>query len=260
MTEKQRGQITIFDMIDSSADNSNVSDSCKPMLPDVPKMSMSEKLENEKAILGFYVSGHPLNEYQFELNLFTNMTTKKYQDKSVPIPESIIIAGIATSITEKTDRNKRPCLFISFEDMGGRFEIAIFNKEVETFRHQVQQDGGYVVFGKQSSYNKSSKGGNDDGILRIIPTKIVPLIEIGNNYRGKMLLGIDEKKVTADLYYSLSELSNKHTGNFAINLKVKTNHFGNLLLSSGNLKVSPNQKVHDTLMSLTGSKVEVMLE
>ena len=90
-------------------------------LVDAPMWTESERLEKEKEYLSFYVSGHPLFQYESHINSFT-----KYQItnlKNLPEKQEITLIGMITAIKTRLDRDNKPLAFIEFEDLTGKVEI-----------------------------------------------------------------------------------------------------------------------------------------
>ncbi|MFW0837660.1 MAG: DNA polymerase III subunit alpha [Candidatus Komeilibacteria bacterium] len=90
--------------------------------------SKKDKLAWEKEFLGMYISDHPMNAYQHQLNNdFTNCQAI-HQGKN---RQSIKIAGIITNIKKIITNNGKPMLFAGLEDNSGGVEIIVFNDQLE---------------------------------------------------------------------------------------------------------------------------------
>ena len=117
------GQVSLFDSFDTPTSKA------KRAAPSVTPWTTTEKLRFEKELLGFYVTGHPLDEYQATLNngQFTPISRLADQeDKSTPT-----IAGSLKSVEKKfTKKDGKPFAVIVIEDLSGSLEVMIWN---ETF-------------------------------------------------------------------------------------------------------------------------------
>lgn len=118
-THSERGQSSLFD-----GSGSKESPLFAPPLPVVPMWSESEKLSNEKAVLGFYVSGHPLLKYENEINSFA---TLHLGDVEGVKSGSVRAGGIIASVKKKIDKNNRTMAFITIEDFTGKAECVVFS-------------------------------------------------------------------------------------------------------------------------------------
>src|SRR5918996_1275086 len=84
--ELASGQVSLFDM-GGAADV--VVARPEPQLPDLPRWSESERLAREKEILGFFISGHPLDKYRDVVRVYEQVTTanlKQFRDQKVELP------------------------------------------------------------------------------------------------------------------------------------------------------------------------------
>ncbi len=95
--EKKRGQMMFFDAFSEEGQE----DDYQPKLPVLHDWTLHEKLKHEKLVLGYYWSGHPLNQYREMIDLFVN-TSSDLSEKSLDaIPSKIAIAGVVSEIIKK---------------------------------------------------------------------------------------------------------------------------------------------------------------
>ncbi len=254
--EKRSGQQTLFSILEED-DDSGIPTGCKPVLPEVKDWTLSEKLEKEKAILGFYLSGHPLFKYRHELTIFANLDTKRFLDRGQKVPYPIIIAGVVNIINYKKDSRNRPYCTAVLEDMYGKFELAIFGKDVEKYDSTLKSDGLYIISGKPSSYNYQQNGSTDNTTLRIVPEKIIPLDDLSQHFTGSLHLNVEEGKICDGLYDKLISLSSRHPGKFDLVLIVTTKKFGCIKITPQDIAVFPNEGLNKALKEMFGTTVAV---
>ena len=120
--DRASGQISMFDDFAAAAPATPKRASAK-----VPPWTHTEKLAFEKELLGFYVTGHPLDEYRSVLKKFTPIAALPAQeDKS-----TVTIAGALASVEKKfTKKDSKPFAVVVLEDLGDQLEVMIWN---ETF-------------------------------------------------------------------------------------------------------------------------------
>ncbi|MEI9895416.1 MAG: OB-fold nucleic acid binding domain-containing protein [Chthoniobacter sp.] len=129
-----------FSMFDDFATSSAASKNGKSGGPKVAPWSSTEKLGFEKELLGFYVTGHPLDDYRAALEKFVPIAKLgEEEDKS-----TVSIAGALTSVEKKfTKKDNKPFAVVVLEDMTGSLEVMIWN---ETFtKSQAHLVQGTVV-------------------------------------------------------------------------------------------------------------------
>ena len=118
-----------------------------PTLPNIAPWSESERLANEKAILGFYTSGHPLEPYRTECELFS---THDVSDLGSWTPEPMSLCCVITSVKRQTSkRSGAEFARLTIEDFSGSAEVLVFPEAWSVINDQVKPDipvllkGGY---------------------------------------------------------------------------------------------------------------------
>ncbi|MEL6626139.1 MAG: DNA polymerase III subunit alpha, partial [Bacteroidota bacterium] len=96
-----------------------------------------EKLNYEKETIGFYLSGHPLDRYQWQLRSFCNATVGDLEEKR---QREIRMGGIVTSVRERVSRRGNKFLTFTFEDFSDSTEISLFGEQYERFRGHIRVD------------------------------------------------------------------------------------------------------------------------
>ena len=152
------GQISIFDMGEAEQKAFEVK------LPDVGEFDKETRLSMEKEVLGIYVSGHPMENYE-ELwrKKITNVSSDFYLDddtgKSVAQDdEKVTVGGIIAEKTVKFTKNDKAMAFLTLEDLVGTVEIIVFSKQFERYNAILNEDEKIFVTGRVScEENKDSK-------------------------------------------------------------------------------------------------------
>ncbi|HVH06825.1 MAG TPA: DNA polymerase III subunit alpha, partial [Myxococcota bacterium] len=92
-------------------------------LPDAPPWTEPERLAHEKEVLGFYVTGHPLEAYAAELALYADVTATTAPEKA---GREVRAGGLLTLLRETRTRRGDAMAFGTIEDLEGAFELVIF--------------------------------------------------------------------------------------------------------------------------------------
>ncbi len=159
------GQLSLFDI---AAEEEKESYEIK--LPDVGEYSKDMKLGFEKEVLGIYVSGHPLEEYQeiWRGNV-TNMTSDFVLEEEtnttvVKDGQSVTIGGIVADKRLKYTKNEKVMAFLQIEDLVGSVEVIVFPKDYEKNADKLIEDKKVFVKGRVSA--------EDDKDAKLICEKI----------------------------------------------------------------------------------------
>ncbi|MEX2178934.1 MAG: DNA polymerase III subunit alpha [Gemmatimonadaceae bacterium] len=151
--EKETGQASLFgDAFGSPSPEAVGTSDAEPgvhrlRLPNVAPWSESDRLAKEKEILGFYISGHPLEPYQIECELFASHTVSQLGAWSPdPIKLGVVITAIKRQVSK---RSGSEFARLTVEDFSGSTEVLIFPEKWAAISHRVKTDipvllaGGY---------------------------------------------------------------------------------------------------------------------
>ena len=132
---------------------------------DVPRWGEREQLLQEKQALGFFLSGHPYNEYARELAAFVKRRLGKLQPQRDPV----LLAGVVLSTrTQMTRRGKKAIVML--DDATTQLEVSVFNELWEAERSKIREDELLLVEGKVQKDDYS-------GGLRITADRLLTLGE-----------------------------------------------------------------------------------
>jgi DNA polymerase-3 subunit alpha len=110
-------------------------------LPDCQPWSNLEKLKREKAIAGFFISGHPLDEYRYDVDTFCNTTIKKLKvNMAAAANHDIFIAGIVSKVRHEVAKNGNPYGRFILEDFDESLELSLFKEDYLKFKHMLVED------------------------------------------------------------------------------------------------------------------------
>lgn len=146
------GQMSLFDIMGEEERKS-----FEIKLPDVGEYSRETKLAFEKEVLGVYISGHPLEEYEqsWRRNI-SAVTSDFYPDEETGQPHVLdgskqIVGGMITEKTIKYTRNNKIMAFLTLEDLVGTMEIVVFPRDYEKNAHMMEADSKVFVQGRVSA-------------------------------------------------------------------------------------------------------------
>ncbi len=146
------GQMTLFDLVGEKEKAE-----FEVKLPDVGEFPKETYLGFEKEVLGIYISGHPLEEYEEKWRRhITRLTTDFQLDEEsgqtkVLDGEKAIVGGMIVDKTIKYTKQNQIMAFITLEDLVGTLEIIIFPKSYEKSSHLLNVDEKVFVRGRVST-------------------------------------------------------------------------------------------------------------
>ena len=146
------GQMTLFDIV--SEDQKQEFEVKMPKVEDYPKET---RLAFEKEVLGVYISGHPLEEYEekWRKNI-TRVTTDFVLDEELGVTkvqdgESAMVGGMIVDKTIKYTKNNKTMAFITLEDLVGALEVIIFPRDYEQNSRLLEIDNKVFIRGRVST-------------------------------------------------------------------------------------------------------------
>ncbi|MDO6354972.1 DNA polymerase III subunit alpha [Caloramator sp. CAR-1] len=127
---------------------------------DIKEFDKKYLLAMEKEMLGLYISGHPLQDLEKQLELLTNTKISEiysisaedhdHIDVKVEDGQRVVIGGIITNISIKSTRNNEIMAFIKIEDMNGTIEVLVFPKTYQKCSKIIMEDNIVIVKGRVS--------------------------------------------------------------------------------------------------------------
>ncbi len=137
------GQQDLFGMADTSSESTKVD------YLSVPKWRDEVRLQAEKETLGFYLSGHPIQQYEKELRQF--ITNDIASLRPTERHKTLMVAGYVVSVrTLMTKRNTRMAI-VKLEDRKDSIEVAVFSEVFEEARPLLVKDQLLIIDGEVST-------------------------------------------------------------------------------------------------------------
>ncbi len=146
------GQMSLFDLV---AEDQKEEFDVK--LPDVGEYPKELKLSFEKEVLGIYISGHPLEEYQdiWEKHITAQTAAFFLQEEtgevSVEDGTRVTIGGMVADKTIKYTKDNKVMAFIKLEDLVGSVEVIVFPKSYEKYSDKLKEDEKIFIHGRVSA-------------------------------------------------------------------------------------------------------------
>jgi len=217
--DKKKGQTSLFDLISDDSDDADYF----PPLPATEPWTYLHQLEKEKDVLGFYMSGHPLFEYKCLIKHFSNANSLSGKAKN----GEMMIAGIVSSISKKKDNRGNPIAFVEMEDLNGKFEVPLFNKDFQQYYPVLSIGKVYYIMGNKSNFN-----GNEDGVLRVLPQSIIPFEDVANLLHGELRILLNHEQVKKGYLNEIGSVVKASMGNFKLITQIQTEEMNNYQLES----------------------------
>ena len=148
--DREIGQGNLFDMflggVESPVRPGSGGYETAPQSAPVVDFDPQEKLRQEKELLGFYISDHPLKAVQRSARVLApiNLAELGEQPDNLTLSAIVLLAGVKPVVTKKGDR----MAIVQIEDLTGQAEAVVFPKAYERIGHHLVGDRRLMVWGK----------------------------------------------------------------------------------------------------------------
>lgn len=195
--EKAKGQKNIFE--DSNEEESASHNGI--LVKDFENWSISETLAYEKEALGFYISGHPLEQYRDNLRALNSVLTSAFDDTetNTKIGVAAILKSKKETVTKKGDK----MAFITLEDFDGAMEVVCFSDLYAQKRDMLVTDR---IFWIEGTFQKT-----DEGKCSIVADYIEELDSALKKKTNGYILELEASNANEDT--TLSDIKNFLAGN-----------------------------------------------
>jgi DNA polymerase-3 subunit alpha len=165
--DRDAGQHGLFGIFEEATPAASAAD----RLPNVPDWEESVRLQNEKEILGFWISGHPLEKYQEKIEDLHAIKTSDIlaMKRSTAKNEDIWVAGLITGVRIAKTRKGDLMAGLTIEDMHGRVEAAVFPEAYKRLHEKVKLEIPVLV--------KAAVRVEEDAAPKLFINEITPLDE-----------------------------------------------------------------------------------
>ena len=216
-----------------------------------PDWSDREKLSYEKAVLGLYISSHPLADYEEEINMLATLKfgdINDFENEEVDTTklQKVRMCGIISDF--KVRQSKRGNRFATFrlEDFTGSGECVVFPKTYEDHREILRDDAIVSVIGK------AEENGNS---IKVITDEIIPIIKSNRKESiiDKLTIKIESEKFDAVKLYKIKHLLSGHEGETPVFINLK-NGSKIAVLELQNVKIHYDQYTEKILTEIFGKE------
>ncbi|MYI94948.1 DNA polymerase III subunit alpha [Candidatus Poribacteria bacterium] len=246
--ERDRGQLNLFG-------NASEAESAPIALTETAEYEPLERLKLEKEQLGFYVSGHPLEQYKDIIEYYTTASTQTLGEHA--IDSNVSVAGMITEVKQITTRKGDSMAVIALEDLEGSVEVVIFPdtyKEAgELYEDRIVWIEGIVKLNQNGSRNQDSDEESEEE-RQIQANEVSDIDVVREEQTSTVEVTIQESDLeNQDKLKSLKEIALANRGKLDLVLRLMTPRFGEVVMRcNANYKISDAESVFSQVEDLYG--------
>jgi DNA polymerase-3 subunit alpha len=204
--DRLRGQFTLF------GGASETSAPSHPSLPLVESWQIGERLRKEKEVLGFYVSGHPLDKVRPQLAVFARDSAAGAAE--LPTSSDVVLGGVVAAVKGMRDRRGNPMAFFTLEDYTGTIEVIAFSSVYESARPLIHSDTPILVSGRLDR--------REDEPPKVIADAVVPLADAGLSGDRRLEVSVPRDKCDPATLAEVRSILLRHSGSMPVALTIDT--------------------------------------
>src|SRR5690606_9020301 len=191
----------------------------EPLVPPCEEWGTMEKLKREKEAVGIYISGHPLDDFKTELNVFCNGNVSLFNDPENYLNKEISVGGVVTDVQHRVSKNGKGWAIFAVEDYTDSYEFRIFGEEYLKYRHFLLINSFVYlkVYIKEGWMNRET---GKKGEPRLQFNSIMILQDVMEAYAKKLTIHLKAEEIKEERIDILKSLINSHKGNHALNFTI----------------------------------------
>ncbi|MBN8643067.1 MAG: DNA polymerase III subunit alpha [Flavobacteriales bacterium] len=191
----------------------------EPIVPPCEEWSTMEKLAKEKEVVGIYISGHPLDDYRFEMKYFCNTKLETLKNLEQHVNKTLSFGGIITNVQHKTAKNGKGWGSFVLEGYDESYEFRIFGEEYLKFRHfLIQNNFSYIKIMVREGWLNQETGKKGDP--RIQFQLVQYLQDVLPSFAKKLIVLMDVKEIHNTTVSLLNDIFQSNKGDNSVVFEV----------------------------------------
>jgi DNA polymerase-3 subunit alpha len=220
--ERDRGQMSLFG-------DGEEAPTATVALVETPELDPLERLMREKEQLGFYVSGHPLEEYSDIIENYTSTSTQNLGENR--IDSEVDVAGMITEVNNHTTKKGEAMAVIELEDLEGAVKVVVFPN---AYKNSVELAEGKVVWirgtVKPDKRNRNSDDEKEDEVRQIHANKILDIESVAEQQTSALEVTIPEADLeNTEKLEALQEIARANKGDHDLILRLMSSRYGEVI-------------------------------
>ena len=224
----------------------------EPEFPKCEPWDTIYMLNREKEVVGFYISGHPLNDYRIEMEYFCSHNISHLKSFEKYKGKSISIGGIVTNVEHRFTKNGKPFGTLTLEDYDDSFTFYLFGEDYPKYKSYMNE--GWFLY--LDCRVQERKWQNNELELKIVSLEL--LSEIKEKTMRSINLKIDIQNISDKLLDNIFNLISKNEGKHKLKFCILDfQESYNLNFRSKKFKISLNKEFINSLKEMPELDLEI---
>jgi len=246
MADRKSGQASLFGAFDDEPEEPTKRQTTA--LPDVPPWPEKQQLLAEKEVLGFYLTSHPMAEYEPKLAAFRTHNTDQLAE--ITSRTEVLVGGMIGSIKFAHTKNGKPgtpSKYANFdlEDMQGVVRCILWPRQFAEQGEAVVPDAVVIARGVVDR-----RGGGDE--VNLVINELLPLASLDSKYTHGIRIALQEQQHGPETISKLREIIRGYPGHQDVLLTLRLEEGETVVIKSGKYKVEVTPELRSRLEDLLG--------
>ncbi|HET7854430.1 MAG TPA: DNA polymerase III subunit alpha, partial [Candidatus Methylomirabilis sp.] len=237
LRDRAKGQVSLLEMLEGGVGRAKT-----PQLHDMPEWSHAQRLTAEREIIGFYITGHPLSEYEALRKRHATATTEElgsFRDK-----EMITLCGIITVVKEISTKSGDRMAFVTIEDLRGSVESIVFPDLYRGRMLTLVKDNPVLVKGQVDIGEEA---------VKLLLTDVRPLSDLQQEPEGEMEIALRAEALSGEILRQIRTTVEDYAGPVPLRLRLHLDRATAVVIEAGEgLSVRPVPELVSALERITG--------
>jgi DNA polymerase-3 subunit alpha len=191
----------------------------EPVVPPCEDWSTMEKLAKEKEVVGIYISGHPLDDFRFEMKYFCNAKLEALKTMEAYVGKTLTFGGIINNVQHRVAKNGKGWGMFSLEGYDESYEFRIFGEEYLKFRHfLIQNNFTFMKLTVKEGWMNQDTGKKGEPRLQFVEVK--QLQDVLDTFAKKLIILLNIKDLLPEFIHRLSHLFNENKGDNQVTFEI----------------------------------------
>ncbi len=214
----------------------------EPKLSETKPWTEKETLSQERKVIGFYLTDHPLRKYEIEFKSFASVHLGETEE--IEEMDDVKVCGVITDLKTKIDRAGKKMAFFKLDDFTGSCECLMFSKVFAEYEQFIEEEETVFIVG-----NLESSG----DAIKMQVKKVIPLKKAANELTESLKLIINKDKTAPENLFELKNILKSNEGSTPVFIHLLENgSMRGKLFSLSNLRVKISGDFIKSIINLLG--------
>ena len=212
----ESSQMSLFDVCDEMKTES------RPQIPQCEPWSVVEQCREELSVIGLYMSGHPLDNFKYEMQYYVKTNCADLTDLSKYVNQEVTLGGVVTQAMEgKMRNNGDPFGQMTIEDYTGSYSLSLYRDEFLKFKNYFQKDLFVLIKGHVRQFSRINPDGSVQKYKPTLKiTKMMMLTNVLAENTRQVSFNIDLSCISHEFCKEFAQLVKKHKGSVPLEATV----------------------------------------